>query len=46
MSIIIPETSTLFISKSLKMKGKQPRGRPRIRWTDQIRRDIEMRGVK
>ena len=26
------------------MEGKQPTGRPRSRWRDQIRKDIEMRG--
>ena len=26
------------------MNGKQPRGRLRTRWLDQIRKDIEMRG--
>ena len=28
----------------IKMEGKRPRGRPRTRWIDQIRTDIEMRG--
>ena len=27
-----------------KMEGKQPRERPRTRWKDQIRKDIELRG--
>ena len=27
-----------------KLEGKQPRGRPRNRWIDQVRKDIEMRG--
>ena len=27
-----------------KMEGKPPRGRPRTRWIDQIRKDVEMRG--
>ena len=27
-----------------KIEGKLPRGRPRTRWLDQIRKDIEMRG--
>ena len=27
-----------------KMEGRLPRRRPRTRWIDQIRRDIEMRG--
>ena len=27
-----------------KMEEKQPRGRPRTRWLDQIRKDIELRG--
>ena len=27
-----------------KMEGKQPRGRPRTRWIDQIRKDLKMRG--
>ena len=26
------------------MEGKQSRGRPRTRWIDQIRMDLEMRG--
>ena len=26
-----------------KWRGKRPRGRPRTRWIDQIRKDIEMR---
>jgi hypothetical protein len=29
-----------------KMKGKQPRERPRSRWIDQIRKDIEIRRGK
>ena len=35
------------ISKKMlhtKMVGKCPRGRPRTRWIDQNRKDIEMRG--
>ena len=35
------------ISKTMldtKMKRKRPRGRPRTRWIDQTRKDIEMRG--
>ena len=27
-----------------KVEGKQSRGRPRTRWIDQSRKDIEMRG--
>ena len=27
-----------------KMERKQPRGKPKTRWIDQIRKDIEMRG--
>ena len=27
-----------------KMEGKRPRSRPRTRWIDRIRKDIEMRG--
>ena len=30
--------------KKTKMEGKQPRGRPRTKWIDQIKKDIEMRG--
>ena len=26
------------------MEGKRPKGRPRIRWMDQIRRNMEMKG--
>ena len=28
-----------------KMEGKRPRERPRTRWTDQTKKDIEMRRV-
>jgi hypothetical protein len=31
---------------NLKIEGKQPRGGPRTRWTDQVRKDIEMKGGK
>ena len=27
-----------------KMEGKRPTGRPKTRWIDKIRKDIEMRG--
>jgi hypothetical protein len=27
-----------------KMQGKRPRGRPRTKWIDQIRKDVETRG--
>ena len=27
------------------MEGERPRERPRTRWIDQIRKDIEMRGI-
>ena len=26
------------------MEGKRPRGKPRTRWIDQIKKDINMRG--
>ena len=29
----------------LKSRGKRPRGRPRTRWIDQVRKDIEDRGI-
>jgi hypothetical protein len=34
--------------KVLKMKlsGRRPRGRPRTRWMDQVKRDMEKRGKK
>jgi hypothetical protein len=28
----------------MKMSGRRPRGRPHIRWTDQVKRDVERRG--
>jgi hypothetical protein len=30
----------------MKLRGRRPRGRPRTRWMDQIKRDMEKRGKK
>jgi hypothetical protein len=30
----------------MKLRGRQPRGRPRARWMDQVKRDMEKRGKK
>jgi hypothetical protein len=30
----------------MKLRGRRPRGRPRTRWTDQVKRDTEKRGKK
>jgi hypothetical protein len=30
----------------MKLRGRRPRGRPRTRWMDQVKRDMEKRGKK
>jgi hypothetical protein len=30
----------------MKLRGRRPRGRPRTRWMDQVKRDMERRGKK
>jgi hypothetical protein len=30
----------------IKLRGRRPRGRPRTRWMDQVKRDVEKRGRK
>jgi hypothetical protein len=30
----------------MKLRGRRPRGRPRARWMDQVKRDMEKRGKK
>ena len=35
-------TRTLF---DMEIPGKRPRGRPRIRWMDNIRRDMRLHGL-
>jgi hypothetical protein len=31
---------------AMKLRGRGPRGRPRTRWMDQVKRDMEKRGKK
>ena len=38
-----PEDRISKMMLQMKPKGKRPRGRPRTRWLDQIREDIEKR---
>ena len=40
----IEEDSTLSVVMKLKMKGKRPRGRPRLSWQDNI--DSHLKGKK
>jgi hypothetical protein len=30
----------------MKLRGRRPRGRPRTRWMDQVKRDMKKRGKK
>jgi len=30
----------------MKLRGRRPRGRPRTRWMDQVKREMEKRGKK
>ena len=38
------ETENTLAVAEMKLEGKRPRGRPKLRWKDTVRRDLKARG--
>ena len=40
------ETENIRVVAEMKMEGKRPRGRPKLRWYDTVRRDLKAWKIK